>query len=52
MVLSGLLTWLCYAWTISDRTTVPAEKRGVVACGLMVLWALTFPMVLWSLGLK
>ncbi len=51
-VLSGLLTWLAYAWTLSDRSTVPGERRGTVALGLWVLWAVTFPAVLWSLGFR
>ncbi|RCK81119.1 MAG: hypothetical protein OZSIB_2496 [Candidatus Ozemobacter sibiricus] len=51
-ILSGLLTWLAYAWTLSDRSTIPGEKRGTVALTLWVLWAVTFPAVLWSLGFK
>ncbi|NLI78851.1 MAG: hypothetical protein GX442_20715 [Candidatus Riflebacteria bacterium] len=51
-ILSGLLTWLAYSWTLSDRSTVPTERRGTVAIGLFVLWAVTFPAVLWSLGFR
>ncbi|OIP23781.1 hypothetical protein AUK22_09415 [bacterium CG2_30_54_10] len=51
-ILSGLLAWLCYAWTLSDKTTVPAEKRGSVSLGLAALWLLSFPAVMLSLGFK
>lgn len=51
-IFSGLLTWLAYAWTLSDKSTIPLEKRGTVAIGLWVFWAIAFPAVLWSLGFK
>lgn len=51
-IFSGILTFTCYKLTLSERAIPSVFLRGNIAVGLPVLWAVLFPVVLWSLGFK
>lgn len=52
MLLSGVLAWVAYAWTLSDSALQPFGKRVAAAICLVVGWALVFPVLMWSLGFQ
>ena len=49
-ILSGIMAWACYRWTLSEKPTFWRRYRLVAALGLLVGWSLVFPSIMWGLG--
>ncbi len=52
LVLSGVLAWAGYYWTISESALQPFGKRVASAICLLAAWALVFPALMWSCGFQ
>ena len=50
IILAGLLTWLCYSWTISDKALPRVHHRLGAAIALPLVWALSLPVIMMALG--
>jgi len=52
LILSGVLAWAGYYWTISESALQPFGKRVASAICLLVAWTLVFPALMWSCGFQ
>jgi len=49
---SGVLAWVCYRLTLSEKAFLDIKLRLVAAIILPVVWAGFLPLILWGLGFK
>lgn len=49
-ILSGVLAWLAYSWTVSEKALNRPQQRWAAAIGLPVIWAVLLPVIMKALG--
>lgn len=49
-VLAGVLAWLAYSWTVSEKALNRPTQRWAAAVGLPVIWAVLLPVIMKALG--